>query len=142
MQGSDLLCWHFENTTRAEFIENWGTAPKYRGNLLGVFHCGLLPFQPSIMATEVQLAAREPPRNEAAGPGLFPPEMRHGSPALRAPSAKLYTRIVDPHYIPKAPRHFSVAWLGRPGEEPALSANKKPMSLLSTTMRLAELVRA
>ena len=71
---------------------------------------------------------------------MFPSEFYHHYPALRAPLALHITNMIERIYIPGALKHLFVAPLDKPGKDPGVCNNKRPIALLNPLMKLVELV--
>ena len=94
-------------------------------------------FQP-VTRMEVQKAVDSLTKGKAPGPDEIPAEVYKRLPSLVPHLTVLANAIYCRGRIPKALRRVHVILLNKPGKDPKTPANRRPISLISTAMKLME----
>ena len=113
---------------------------KAREQMSSRFRKGGMELRPPISVEEVELAAADLPTNKAPAPGQIPNEIYQGCPGCHRGIAQLFNAMVTEACAPQAVRHLYEAPLDKPGRNPSLCENERPIALLSPLMELLELI--
>ena len=102
------------------------------------YRAGHWRLDPPISVEEVQLAANDMPTNKATGPDKLPAEFYKRLPALGQVAPKLFTQMIEDNYIPREVCCYDILPFDKASKNPALCSRGRPISLLSSYMKLLE----
>ena len=137
---ADLLGRHFSQKLSADSNNSPEKAKKVRAEMKQRFPQGKIELKNQITIEEIQLAAKDLPKNKAAGPDQIPAEIYHHCTATHQIIRDLFTQMIENAAIPEKLRHFYIAPLDKPGKDPTKAKNKRPIALLSPLVKMLELV--
>ena len=95
---------------------------------------------PGISDAEVALAAKDVPKNNAAGLDILPSEVCANCAEMHAYVAGLFNSMIQRNYVPKALRRFFIILMDKPGADPTTSSNKRSIASRGPHMKLLESV--
>ena len=103
----ELLGENFSQKLMAPRAEGPEEVRKLRKEMRKRFPEGTIEFTNKITLEEIQLAAKDPPKNKAAGPDLILSEKYHYCASTREEIRRLFTQMLESATIPEKLRHFS-----------------------------------
>ena len=131
---------HFENEQSAALKGGKASVETIREAVRSRLPTRHVALPPPVGAAELQLGAKDFPKGKAAGPDMFPSEIRHFCAAAHFLLARPYTDMIEEAFTHRALKRVCVALLDKPAKDPRICDNRCPFAPLSTLMKLVGLV--